>query len=406
MRLAWVCAVKDLRRLRRDPAQVLVWIGIPAFVAAMMMFVFSGGEVTPKGLLLVADEDASLVSSMLSGAFSQGALGDMITVEKVTLAEGRRRIGRGQGSALLHIPKGFGDAALAGTPTQLRLVTNPSQNILPEIITETVSVLAEGAFYAQVVAGDQLRAIGRGRAPSDLQVANVAVGINRVVNSVSGYLDPRRIDFVTEVKETSGVDSSRLPAAFLRGMLLMAVFFLAMGLSTEVWKEKRQGALRRFVSTPAPVTAFVLGRVLAIAMLLAAVAVCGLLGGTFVLQTSPGRLVLAILFLTVSGVGLYLLFQVAVLYAPTERAAAILANLLMFPLAMVGGTFFPFEVMPAWMASIGRWTPNGWVVTQLGLVLEGRLAPANVALMFGGVILFIAVMFWLAAGRLRRSFAL
>ena len=406
MRLAWVCAVKDLRRLRRDPAQVLVWIGIPAFVAAMMMFVFSGGEVTPKGLLLVADEDESFVSSFLSGAFGQGALGDMITVEKVTLAEGRRRIDRGQGSALLHIPKGFGDAALAGTPTQLHLVTNPSQNILPEIITETVSVLAEGAFYAQVVAGDQLRTIGRGRAPSDLQVANIAVGINRVVTSVSGYLDPRRIDFVTEVVETSGVDTSRLPAAFLRGMLLMAVFFLAMGLSSEVWKEKRQGALRRFVSTPAPLTAFVLGRMLAIAMLLAAVAVCGLLGGTFVLQTSPGRLVLAIPFLTMSGVGLYLLFQVAVLFAPTERAAAILANLLMFPLAMIGGTFFPFEVMPAWMAAIGRWTPNGWVVTQLGLLLEGRLALASVALMFGGVILFIAAMFWVAARRLRRSFAL
>ncbi len=404
MRLAWVCAVKDLRRLRRDPAQLLVWIGIPAFVALLMMLLFGRGEVTPKGLLLVADEDESLVSSLLSGAFGQGPLGGMLTVERVALAGGRERIGRGQGSALLHIPKGFGAAVLAGTPTQLKLVTNPAQRILPEIVTETVSILTEAAFYAQVLAGDQLRGFTRGGAPSDLEVAESAVAFNRLGRAVGGYLDPPRIELVTEVVETGGVDTGRLPAAFLRSMLFMAILFLGMGFSTEIWKEKRQGALVRYLSTPAPVRSFVAGRILAMTLVLAAVAVSGLSAGALVLQVSAARLLVAFLFLTISGVGIYMLFQVAVMFAPTERAAAVLANLLMFPLAMTGGSFFPFELMPDWMASLGRLTPNGWSLTQLGVLLEGRPGPLDVVLVFGGAITFVALMSWLAVGRLRRGF--
>jgi ABC-type multidrug transport system permease subunit len=406
MRLAWVCAVKDLRRLRRDPASLAVWIGIPAFVAVLMVLLFGRAEVMPRGTLLVTDEDASFVSSLFTGSFTQGPLGDMLTVEKVSLADGQKRINRGRGSALLHIPKGFGEAVLAGTPTRLKLVTNPSQAILPDIVKETVSMLAEGAFYLQTLAGDRLRELTRGQAPSELQVVQAAVAFNRLGTTVSGYFNPLRIELVTQVVETRAANTSRLPAALLRSMMFMAVLFLAMGFSTEIWKERRQGVLRRLLAAPAPVGSFVLGRVLAVAVTLAAVASCGLVAGSTVLQASPARLVLGILFLTISGLGIYLLFQVAVMYAPSEKAASMLASLVMFPLAMLGGSFFPFELMPDWMASIGRLTPNGWSVTQLGVLLEGRPGVLDVALMFGGAILLAAAMFWLVARRLRRGFAL
>ena len=406
MRLAWVCAIKDLRRLRRDPALLVLWIGIPAFVSLLLVLVFGRSDIVPRGTLLVADEDGSLVSSLFTGAFSQGPLGEMLSVEKVSLPEGEKRIGRGQGSALLHIPKGFGDAVLAGTPTRLKLVTNPSQTILPDVVKETVAILAEGAFYVQTLAGDRLRELTRGEPPSELQVTQAAVAFNRLGTAVSGYLNPLRIEFATQIVATERQDTSRLPAAFLRTMVFMSVLFLALGFSAEMWKEKRQGTLKRLLVTPAPVGSFMLGRILALAVILLVMASGGLAAGSLFVQASPARLGLAILFLVVSGLGIYLLFQLAVMYAPTERAAAILANLLMFPLAMVGGSFFPFELMPDWMASIGRLTPNGWSVTQLGVLLEGRPGVADVALMFGGAFLLVAAMFWLVARRLRHGFAL
>jgi ABC-type uncharacterized transport system permease subunit len=46
---------------------------------------------------------------------------------------------------------------------------------------------------------------------------------------------------------------------------------------------------------------------------------------------------------------------------------------------MIGGSFFPFEAMPAWMAAIGQWTPNGLAVLRLKDLLYG--APSTAALL-------------------------
>ncbi len=48
------------------------------------------------------------------------------------------------------------------------------------------------------------------------------------------------------------------------------------------------------------------------------------------------------------------------------------SSMIVFPLMMIGGSFFPLEVMPAWMARIGRWTPNGLGVAQLKEILFGH----------------------------------
>ncbi len=102
MRAVWISARKDLRRMLRDPMALAMWVGIPVLVAVLLFLVFGRrGEAVPQGRLLVADEDGSLLSSLLAGAFGQGELGNMLMVEKVKPEEGRRRMNRGDASALL-----------------------------------------------------------------------------------------------------------------------------------------------------------------------------------------------------------------------------------------------------------------------------------------------------------------
>ncbi len=407
MPFAWTCALKDLRRFRRDPIQLLVWIGIPVFAAVMVFLVFGRERVVPRGVLLVADEDQSLVSSLLAGAYGQGPLGDMLTVEKVTPEAGRKRIDVGDGSALLRIPKGFGSAVLNGTPTHLYLVTNPAQNILPQIIQETTSLLGDAAFYLQAVAGDRLRSLATGEAPTDSRVAEAAVAFNRLGTAISGYLDPLRIELVTQTSTPKPeVDSSSLGATFLRSMLFLSVLFVALGFSGEIWKERRQGVLRRFLVAPARVESFLAGRLLGLGVILLLLTACGFGAGYAVLGAKPANLVVAGLFVPLAGLALYLLLQLLVLFAPNERAASVLGNLVMFPLAMAGGSFFPFEMMPGWLAAIGRWTPNGWAVTQVGVLLDGKAGPAGVLWMFAVVVVVGGAAFLMVARHLRRGFAL
>ena len=66
MRLVFRCALKDLRRMRRDPVALGVWLGIPLLVGLTMVALFGRQEPKPQGLLLIADQDGTFVSSFLA----------------------------------------------------------------------------------------------------------------------------------------------------------------------------------------------------------------------------------------------------------------------------------------------------------------------------------------------------
>ena len=405
MRFVWASALKDLRRLRRDPAALAVWIGIPVFVLLILYVVFGRGSVMPQGRLLVADEDGSLLSGLLAGAFGQGPLGKMLVVERVKQDEGRRRMERGDGSALLIIPKGFGRAVLLNQPCQLKLITNPAQRILPGIVEETLSIVVEGAFYLQLVAGDELRVLAGGP-PTDQTIADVSVRFNRLGNSLARYLDPLLIEVQTKVEEEKASVRTNFAAAFLPGMLLLAVLFVAQGLSGDFWKERTSGTLRRLVASPQPLSWFLGGKLLAAALVLLAVALAGLACARWVVNMDVNYWLPAALWITFTGVAMFLLLGLLQLYASSERAGNILSTLVMFPLIFLGGSFFPFEAMPETLAAIGRWTPNGWALVELRSMLAGSLDLTRMGAVFAGLAAVCLAAFLVVLRRLRRGFVL
>src|SRR6267142_4042974 len=74
------------------------------------------GQAVPQGRLLVTDEDNSLLSHALTGAFGRGPLSKMVLVENVSREGGRDRINRGDGSAYLIFPRGFRMPTCATSP--------------------------------------------------------------------------------------------------------------------------------------------------------------------------------------------------------------------------------------------------------------------------------------------------
>ena len=90
MRLILRSALKDLRRMRRDPIGLATWIGIPVLVSLLLVAFFGRGEPRPQGLVLIADQDDTFVSGLLARAYTQGKLGEMLTVRQVPLEEGIR----------------------------------------------------------------------------------------------------------------------------------------------------------------------------------------------------------------------------------------------------------------------------------------------------------------------------
>ena len=163
------------------------------------------------------------------------------------------------------------------------------------------------------------------------------------------------------------------------------------------------GTLRRVAVTPAPFAGFLVGQLLFVLLVAFCVGLVGLTGMRWV-GVPISSLPAAALWLAFISGGLYLLLVFASVHARTPQVAGTVSNLVMFPMMMVGGCFFPFESMPAWLARIGQWTPVGWGVVHFREILDGPVRAAGLGASFGAVALLGALVFPLVVRKLRRSF--
>jgi ABC-type Na+ efflux pump permease subunit len=359
---------KDLARWWQDAGAILLWITIPLMIGTLITSLMDGGDgVKPQGLLLIADQDETILSGLLTGAYSQGELGEMISVEKVSFDDGSRRINAGEASGFLVIPEGFSAAFLDSAPVTLTLRTNPSQLILPGIITEVTEILLDAGFYAERLFGGEIAAIkaaADGGGIDDALVSTISVAITQKIESVAPQLFPPLIEL--DVAEPPA-DQPVVPLAllFLPGIILMSVMFAANGLASDYWKERELGTLRRLLYSPGQLTGFLAGKALAAGMVMVLIGGLTLAIGFLYHGIGWDRLPSSLAWITVSGIALFAWFGALQMMASNQSAANLLTSVLLFPLLMAGGSFFPFAVLPDWIAALGRKTPNGFVADRL-----------------------------------------
>ena len=409
-RFMLLTAGKELRLRMRDPGALAVWLGVTVALAVLMTVLFGGRGAQSRlhGRLLVADEDGTLGSMLVAGAFSQGPLGEIFTVEKMSAEQARSILDDGDASGLLIIPKGFGAAVLRDEPTRLELVTNPAQRILPKMLHETLDLLSEASFYLQTVGRGPLRRIAEqidaNGQPPDATVAEISVAISQTVGDLAKHLDPPLIQLAAAAPAEEAAARPNMGTLFFPSMLFMTLLFMAQGLSGEIWAEREQGTLRRVASTPAGLAGFAAGRTLAFSVLLAAIATVAISAGSLLIGMDAARPILAILWITVSACVMHLLMTWMQTFATSGRTGGLVTSILVFPLAMLGGAFFPLEVMPQGMAAVGRLTPNGWALELFKGLLSGEAAPATIAAAFAAAAALTAILVPLLVVRLRSRF--
>ena len=364
MQFALTSFRKDIARLRQDYFALLIWIAIPLMIGGLIMTLMDSGA-QPRGVLLLVDEDETFLSELITGAYSAGELGELISVEKTTYEEGLQRVNDGDASALLVLPAGFQAAFVNSEPVTLMLRTNPSQVILPGIITDVTEIVLDAGFYAHQLFGEEIEIFsGLEEDPSDAFIAAMAVQVQNKIETIAPKLFPPVID-VEIVEPPPEEPSPPLALLFLPGIILMAVMFAANGMAGDYWQERDQGTLRRLVFAPAQMSQFVLGKALAVAALIGLVAGITLVLGFLYHDLSWLKLPSALTWVVVSGVAIFAWFAALQMLFNNKRTASIFSTALVFPLLMAGGSFFPMAVMPRWMAAIGKVSPNGFVADRL-----------------------------------------
>jgi ABC-type multidrug transport system permease subunit len=173
----------------------------------------------------------------------------------------------------------------------------------------------------------------------------------------------------------------------------------------DIWEEQQMGTLKRALATPQSARRLLAGKLVAGIAMMAVIGFAALAAGAMLFDVAWWRVPVALAWCVFTGGALLALMTPINMLASTQRAADMLSSTIIFPLMMLGGSFFPFEYMPAWMAAIGQWAPNGLGVARLKDLLYGEVALAPIAIAALGIGVPAAFAFLFSARQLRRRFA-
>ncbi len=182
------------------------------------------------------------------------------------------------------------------------------------------------------------------------------------------------------------------------GMMAMFATFGMVGGAAVLIQERQSGTLRRLLVMPINKASILVGKLLGI--MLAGVLQMSLLIGVSALAfgvpwgNSPTALVLMVLTFALAITSLSMMMAAL---TKTLAQANALGTVIVLSISALGGAWWPLDIVPGWMQTVGRLSPMSWamdgfqdIITR-GLGVTAVLPEIGVLLAFAAVFLFVGV---------------
>jgi ABC-2 type transport system permease protein len=383
--LAWL----NLLQVLKDRTGLFTLIGVPLMLTFLFGTMLGGGE--RKITVAVADLDKSVVSSEVVGVLDTKSY----DVRSVGADQARAMAVSGEAVAGIIIPKGFASDVLGGVDTTVTIVKDPRS---------TTVIAVEQALDGRVqriAANAETVSIVR-QAYRDASAANGAEYGSPPPDAVYAYADriwsptpPLSVE-ATTVTRSKTRGASEQPMGFQQyslGFTLMFMLFMGMGAAGGFLDEREQGTLARLLTTPTSRTLLVIGKVAGIylTVLLQAAIMIGF--GVFLFHVPWGDdplgviMIIATYGLAATGLGI----MISAL-ARTRGQVSALTAVGATSMAMLGGAYWPLDIVSPAMRTIALVTPVGWAMTGLTNVIVRAQGPGQ-AVLPSAVLLGMAALF-------------
>jgi ABC-2 type transport system permease protein len=177
----------------------------------------------------------------------------------------------------------------------------------------------------------------------------------------------------TAVLDTGGISRIDFVVPGLIAMAVMSTAFTSQAILTAF--DRRNGVLRLLATTPLGRTGLLLGKALAVGVVLVVQAV--ILGAVALALGWRPSLVGLLVAVPIGVLGTVAFTSLALLMAGTMRPEGVLAlaNLLLVVLLVAGGTIAPASAMPPALRWFATYTPSGALGDALRAVLVGTGSP-------------------------------
>ncbi len=399
---------KDIQRLSKQPVGFLILVSLPLLLTALMGIAFGPGNdntAMPSVQLAVVDQDSSMVSGLMLGAFGRPPLSDMFDLHHYDEETARERLAKNKVSAAFIIPNGFQQAVLDSVPTQLRLIKNPSQQFGPKIAEEAVLILGEGLDRLLRLAAEPMRMLreqmNTSSTAEDAAVAAIAVAINQRIKKATPLLMPPAIELKQRDAETGkndqAIDTGRFFSYILAGIAVMFLFFILNTIAGDLFTEREQRTLYRTMAAPVSTQTILFSK--QIYVFLAGLISFGLMWIAGVLfMAAPiswsNLLPFSVLGLVIVAAATGVITFLHSLIKNRLMVGSVLPAVIIV-IAVLGGGMIPLSSLPPFIRTLSPASPAFWGTDGIQKLLvagEGLngisthiIVLAGVALLFGGL---------------------
>jgi ABC-2 type transport system permease protein len=401
-------AIADLRVYLSDRMNLISLTVMPVVLAFVIGAALGQGGGSSQIRLDVIDEDGSAASAafltdlqaensalVLCGLDPANADAcDFPADETLTRQAAQGRVSNGYTSALLIIPQGYGAALEAFQPVSLPYYSQADVTTGDAALTAIQAVLqrTNGAVVAARVADGVAERLGTSFFPDAAARTNFAQQTYQAATT-QWQNRPAVVDYTIA---GGGTNSAAAGTGFnqsVPGMATMFVLFTVLGGISLLLEERKQWTLQRLAIMPVTRAQIVGGKILA--------------------RFTTGMIQFAILFVVGVVVGLdfgndpVTLLIIAVVYvlcatalafalAPlirTEGQAGSLTTMLALVMSALGGAWWPLDVVPEFMRTLGHLSPVAWAMDSFNAVLYygkglGDVLPNLLILAVAAIVLF------------------
>lgn len=320
----------NTKRFFRDKTAIFFTIGFP------LIFLFVFGSLNGSGsdisfnVALINNSDSSFSKEFVKNLEESDTI--QVNQEITSMDEAKEKMSRSELDATIVLPENFGD-------TQ------------------------EGKAYPS----------GEAKVVYTQNNAQSGVALSSILESVFGEVNQKIVPSVTPFTVTSEQLNENSLSAFdytFAGLLGFAIIGMGIFGPINVFPElKKMGILRRLSTTPLRVWQYFVSTMIgqAIIGVLAIAVMFAVAISVFHLQVVGSWIELAIFIIfsimMILGIGLALGG-----WAKNERQVAPLANIVVFPMMFLSGTFFPRFLMPEWLQNVSAFLPLTPVIDGIRLI--------------------------------------
>lgn len=357
------------RRFFRDRLAIFFGVLFPL----IFLFVFGGifGRSSDISFRVAVINQSK--SEFSSGFVKQLEDGKIFKIDKEVTDEvkANEKMSRGEIDATIVLPENFGQAAVTGGGQPVAL---------------------GGSVPASTPGGQAVVRYTQNNEAAAMTMKSVLDSIFKEINA--RYVSAPT-PFTVKTEQSNERSLSRFDYVFA-GLLGFSIIGLGIFGPVNVFPElKKQGILRRLHTTPLKVWEYFVANALSQAIIgLFSIAIMFIVALTVFNLDLVGNIFELTLFI-VLGITMILGIGLAVGgWASNERQAAPLANIVVFPMMFLSGTFFPRYAMPQWLQKASDFLPLTPVIDGIRLIAtEGKhltqIGPQLGMIALWGLIIYI-----------------